>query len=77
MTPQDIFEFKLRWEERYQVFVHSDLEHKATSWCKSNVDKHLWHMLDHTNVYEHTYLFRYQEHAKMFETYLRSDYGKT
>lgn len=66
MTPQEIFEYRLRWKPGTCVAVHSDLENRAKTWCNKNVPKHQWTTVEYTDVYEHTYCFESVEAAEKF-----------
>ena len=60
MTPQEISEYKMRWmrDSSHSVRLHSDLDTQ---------ERHQWKMNTWTNVYEHTFYFENNEHAKLFE----------
>lgn len=67
MTPQEIFEYKLRWAPGILVSIHSDHHVKAKDWCRKNIGRHEWAMESYTNVYEHTFRFEHQHHANKFK----------
>ena len=66
MTPQEIFEYKMRWSPGYSVPIHSDLDWKAKDWCRKNMDRHRWSMDTWTNNYEHTFRFERKHDADLF-----------
>lgn len=66
MTPQEIFEYKLGWSPGISVAIHSDLDWKAKNWCRKNLDRQYWAMDLYTDVYEHTFRFEHEHHAKQF-----------
>jgi len=68
LTPQQIFEHKQRWKPyAHKVEVHSDLDWKCKDWCRKNLERWQWGMDAFTDVYEHTFLFEREEHAKRFK----------
>lgn len=69
MTPQERFDYKLRWMElnSNSVKVHSDSEFDAKRWCKTNLDQHQWHFTKYTAVYEDTFHFESSVTCKLFE----------
>lgn len=68
MTPQEVFEYKLKWKPNgHTVRLHSDLDWKGKDWCRKNLERHQWSMDTYTDVYEHTFFFEKEEHAKQFE----------
>jgi hypothetical protein len=69
MTPQEVFEYKMKWKPiGFAVRLHSDLDWKGKDWCRKNLERHQWSMDTYTDVYEHTFFFEKEEHAKLFET---------
>lgn len=66
MTPQDIFEYKLRWHPGHEARVHSDLDIQAKTWCRRNLERHQWAVATYTDVYEHTFMFEHIHSAKLF-----------
>jgi hypothetical protein len=66
MTPQEQHDYKLKWLPGYPVRLHSDLDVQGKTWCKRNVERHQWSFTTYTNVYEHTFHFELEEHAKLF-----------
>ena len=67
MTPQQIFDYKLGWKPGFSVRLHSDLHVDGKHWCKRNLEKQQWSFDTWTDVYEHTFRFELEEHAKQFE----------
>lgn len=69
MTPQEISEYKMRWmrDSSHPVRLHSDLDTQGKTWCRRNLERHQWKMNTWSNVYEHTFYFENNEHAKLFE----------
>lgn len=66
-TPQDISDYKMKWRENaYTVPIHSDLDWRCKDWCRKNLQRKEWSMDTHTDVYEHTFRFEKEEHAKAF-----------
>ena len=71
-TPQDIFEYKLKWKDKASVVpFHSDIHWWAKDWCRKNLQRWQWSMTTYTAPYEHTMLFEKAEHAKEFEECLK------
>jgi len=66
MTPQEIFEYKLKWAPGYIVSIHSDLDWEAKKWCRAHLGQWQWVHESYTDVYEHTYRFEHQYHADEF-----------
>lgn len=68
MTPQQIFEYKLKWKKgtHYCVYIHSDLRSVAVGWCKK-LDKWEWSHIQYTCVYEDCFLFENKLVAQQFE----------
>jgi hypothetical protein len=66
MTPQEQHDYKLKWLPGYPVRLHSDLDVQGKTWCKRNIERHQWSFTTYTNVYEHTFYFELEEHAKLF-----------
>lgn len=71
MTPQEIFEHKLRWSPGTVVRVHSDHQQVAKDWCRKNMQQHQWAMDTYTGVYEHTFRFEHPHHADKFKEYFK------
>ena len=67
MTPQEIFEYRMRWKSSFYVVIHSDMEYNAKIWCRSNLKPHLWKMRKWTGIYEHTMLFEDNDDAQQFK----------
>jgi hypothetical protein len=66
-TPQDISDYKMTWKPNaFSVPVHSDLDWQCKDWCRKNLQRWEWSMNAHTAIYEHTFLFEKEEHAKRF-----------
>lgn len=72
MTPQEIFEYKNRWmnNDPWCIPFHSDLQSRAISWCKENLQSYEYKLIEYTDVYEHTLCFEKKEHANRFEEYI-------
>ena len=72
MTPQEIFEYKLRWHKISSniVKVHSDLEFDAKRWCKTNLKQHQWDFSKYTAAYEDTFYFETAEMKDNFERFM-------
>lgn len=67
MSPQEIFEYKIRWRPKaYAVEVHSDLDVKCKDWCRKNCERWEWSMDTYTDVYAHTFYFEHDLHGKEF-----------
>ena len=66
MTPQEIFEYKMRWAPGYIVPVHSDKDWECKQWCRKNIERHKWSFDSFTDVYEHTFRFETKHDASMF-----------
>lgn len=64
MTPQEIFEYKMRWMPGYMVSVHSDLRSQAVDWCKLWMNPIHWKHTKWTDVYEDTFHFQKLSQAK-------------
>jgi hypothetical protein len=67
MTPQEIFDYKLRWKPGYTVALHSDLDVEGKKWCRRNLQAHQWSFTSWTAVYEHTFCFEDKIVAQNFE----------
>lgn len=72
MTPQEIFEYKLRWHKISSniVKVHSDLEFDAKRWCRANLKQHQWDYSKFTDMYEDTFYFETAEMKDNFERFM-------
>ena len=66
LTPQEIFEYKTKWEPGYTVRLHSDLRSQGKEFCKVQMFKHQWDINEYTNVYEDTFMFEYKQDANSF-----------
>ena len=62
MTPIEIFEYKKKWQRNhhYSVRLHSDLQRQGKDWCKVQLMKHQWDIVEYTDVYEHTFVFEHR-----------------
>jgi hypothetical protein len=67
MTPQEIFEYKLRWKPGFAVALHSDLDVRGKAWCRRALEQHQWSFTPWTGVYEHTFYFENIIAAQNFE----------
>ena len=67
MTPQEIFEYKLRWKPNaFTVRLHSDLTDRGKTWCRRHLDRWQWSFESYTDVYEHTFYFEHEMDAVEF-----------
>ena len=71
MTPQEIFEYKLKWKPGYEVKLHSDLRRQAIDYCKIQMFKQQWDIVKFTNVYEDTFVFEYRQDAQSFANHFK------
>lgn len=71
MTPQDKFDYKMRWWPGHQVRIHSDLDWKARQWCKRTLESEDVGFTSFTDVYEHTFHFKDIKAAQNFEMEFR------
>jgi hypothetical protein len=67
MTPQEVFDYKLRWKPGHGVALHSDLYVEGKSWCRRNLQPHKWSFTAWTAVYEHSFYFEDINTAQQFE----------
>jgi len=67
MTPQQIADYRMSWYPGFSVFVHSDREVKCRQWCHENLQGHEWTLVRNTDVYEHTFRFEHESHARAFQ----------
>lgn len=67
MTPQETFEYRLRWKPGHCVALHSDLEVAGKAWCKRALEPYEWGFTAWTAVYEHTFCFENIIAAQNFE----------
>lgn len=68
MTPQEIFDYKLKWRPGHKVDVHSDLDIRCKDWCRRRLNRWEWSMDTYTDVYSHSFYFEHQEHADEFQS---------
>jgi hypothetical protein len=67
MTPQEIFDYKLKWSNNaHEVQVHSDLFYECYAWCKKNAEQWEWSYQKYTDVYAHTFYFESKEKSLEF-----------
>ena len=66
MTPQEQFEYKLKWKPGTSVRLHSDLADRGKDWCRRHLERHQWSMSEWTDVYEHTFHFEDAQAAVEF-----------
>lgn len=66
LSPQEIFEYKLKWAPGHLVDIHSDLDWKAKDWCRKHIDRQRWSMDTYTDVYLHTFRFEREKDAIEF-----------
>ena len=66
MTPQEIFDYKLKWKPGTQIPVHSDYESRCKDWCKEHLKQWQWSQERYTDIYEHTFQFELEEFANLF-----------
>lgn len=57
MTPQEIFEYKMKWMPGHEVRIHSDVYDEAVAWCKQWLQPWHWKVTKWTYPYEHTFHF--------------------
>ena len=67
LKPQEIFEYKLKWRPGTPVGVHSDKDLECRNWCIENLQRHQWHEVEYTDIYEHTFCFELQSDAIKFK----------
>lgn len=77
MTPQEIFEHKLKWKPGIIVDIHSDLANEAKTWCRRNVAPESWSFDSWVGPYAHRFTFEdsyqaYQFH-KTFEKWVEEN----
>ena len=66
MTPQEIFDYKLKWKSNSHIVkFHSDHKMDYYDWCKENFNKWQFDIITWTNVYEHSMIFEKVEDAEM------------
>ena len=72
MSPLEIFEYKNQWMNKnpFTVQYHSDSDWKAKQWCKANVERQSYKLLEYTDVYEHTACFENADDANSFLEYM-------
>lgn len=76
MTPQQIWDYKMKWLPGHAVSIHSDLsDHIARHIVTQQLPPHKWHYKKWTNVYEHSYLFESEQDANIFESTIKNYYG--
>ena len=66
MTPQEIFEYKMKWQPGHLVALHSDYADRGKLWCRKNLERHQWAFDSYTAPYEHTFRFQHPHHAREF-----------
>ena len=66
MTPQQIFEYRMKWSPGYSVRLHSDVANQGKDWCKENCQKQEWSCTSWTSQYEYTFYFEKVEIAEKF-----------
>jgi len=67
MTPQEIFERKLKWKPNsHKVNLHSDYKDKGMEWCKVQLFKSQWEFEEYTAPYQHTFHFEHHQDARAF-----------
>lgn len=73
MTPQEIADYKQQWMSKggTAVDIHSDLDIAGKDWCRRNLERHQWTFKPHTAVYQHTFWFESDTHAKQFSTHFK------
>ena len=74
MTPQEIFEYKLKWKPGYTVRLHSDLVDQGKAWCRKWLERQNWSMTEYTDVYEHTFHFKCMEAANDFSAAMPEEF---
>lgn len=73
MLPLEIFEHKRRWMPGFVVDIHSDFRSQATAWCKANVPKQSWNVVEYTEVYGDTWFFEHLEDSDKFIKEFKSE----
>lgn len=73
MTPQQVFEYKKRWQSRsnFSVVVCQDSWHSARQFCKDNYDPHQW---DCTRFYNQDDSHLFQFESKSAQTFFVNNY---
>ena len=66
MTPQQQFEYKMKWQPGIRVAIHSDLRGRGKDWCKHWLQPWHWKHVQWTDVYEDTFHFEKMRFAKGF-----------
>ena len=72
MTPQEVFEYTLKWLPGHEVIVHSDLKYECKEWCKSNLKRWEYKIVQWTYPYAFTYRFEHEHAAKEFKKEFKS-----
>ena len=67
MTPQEIFDYKMRWKPGHTVRLHSDAVDIGKTWCRRQLESYQWSVTTWTAVYEHTFHFEDVRIAQNFE----------
>ena len=59
MTPQERWEYKLKWmkENPFEVTAPSDLKYDCMDWCRTHLDQHEYEYKPFTGPYYDTWLF--------------------
>lgn len=74
MTPVEIFEYKQKWMgsgDNNPISIHSDKRRKALEWCRKNLYRHQWNIVQYTDVYEDTFFFEHKLASENFEKNLK------
>jgi len=74
MTPQEVFEYKLKWKPGHTVRLHSDLHTRGKDWCRRHLERQRWSMSIWTDVYEHTFHFERLEDANDFRAAMPTEF---
>lgn len=71
MTPQERWEYKLKWlKEPVQVDAPSDLKYDLMDWCRTRLDQHLYEYRPFIGPYYDRYLFESVVDALAFSKFL-------
>lgn len=80
MSPLEQFDYKQKWYPGYQVAIHTDMRHIATTWVKKICRNWQWMCVQYTDVYEDTYCFEHKRVANAFyhkhQNYARKLYNE-
>ena len=66
MTPQEIFEHKLKWKNKNIVKIHEDWLAEGKDWCKKNLGLHEWAVEGNVEPYYCHFSFEHKQDADNF-----------